>query len=127
MKKINNFGEFVGEGFLDRFKRKNKSEFDHRSYEVGYSDLEPDENPKPNLNDAADTIHPIDYSLVSISDELTPEKLEEVLDEIVSIEDPDVKARLIRKLKLDHPHIIDSEPYRKIYWNAIKKWHESIK
>lgn len=116
MKRINNFDEFINERFL--FKTK---------FEPA-EDKSPKLEDKPDLNDVADIVHPIDYSLVTISEEdLTPEKLEDVLDVILSIEDPDVKVRLIRKLKSDHPHIIDSEPYKKIYWNAIKKWHESIK
>jgi hypothetical protein len=121
MRKINDFGQFLNEGFFNRFKNK-KSEFDHRSYDTGYSDLEPNENPEPDLNAAADRIHPINYDIIAIDDELTAEKLEEILDNVLSIEDSDEKIRLITRLKSEHPEIIENPLFRTVYSNSVRKW-----
>lgn len=56
-------------------------------------------------------------------EELTVQELSNVLDFALGLPSKEEQTTLLSFMKMVHPYIREKEPWKKIYWDYIKKWH----
>lgn len=60
-------------------------------------------------------------------EELTVKELQNILDFALGLPDVESRTTLVSFLKSVHPEIREKEPWKKIYWDFVKKWHKELK
>ena len=60
-------------------------------------------------------------------DELTTKELTNVLEFALGLPDVESRTSMISFLKTVHPYIREKEPWKKIYWEYVKRWHVELK
>jgi hypothetical protein len=60
-------------------------------------------------------------------EELTVQELTNILEWALDLPDVESKTSMISFLKMVHPEIKEKEPWKKIYWDAVKQWHIGLK
>ena len=60
-------------------------------------------------------------------EELTMKELQNVLEFALDLPDVESRTPMIAFLKFVHPEIRDKEPWKKLYWDFIKRWHKDLK
>jgi len=54
---------------------------------------------------------------------ITPEEMKNVYDFALTLPQKETQSTLLSFLKMIHPYFLTDEPYKKIRWDYIKKWH----
>ena len=60
-------------------------------------------------------------------EDLTVKELENILQFALELPDVESRTSMISFLKMVHPEIREKEPWKKIYWEYVKKWHGQLK
>jgi hypothetical protein len=60
-------------------------------------------------------------------EKLTTTDLTNVLEYALGLPDVESRTSLIAFTKMVHPYVRDDEPYKKIYWDYVRKWHVDLK
>lgn len=58
---------------------------------------------------------------------ISPEELKNKLNDILDIENFEECTKQLVNLKDKCPYVRTEEPFKSIYWNAVKKWRDKLK
>ena len=60
-------------------------------------------------------------------DYISPDELEAQLNSALNLDDFEASTKMIRSIKDDYPYIKNQSPYKEIYNDFLKEWHDKFK